>query len=72
MNAIALATQSGLRAVAPAVATSVYALGVKYHILGGQLFWLCNVVLATGLFGLLKYMPKKAKGTPKYRRSGRV
>ena len=71
LNAIALAAQSGMRAVAPAVATSIYAVGVKYHILGGQLFWLCQVVLAFGLFGLLRFLPAKAGGV-KRKQVGRV
>jgi hypothetical protein len=72
LNAIALAAQSGLRAVAPAVATSIYAVGVKYHILGGQLFWLCQITLAFGLFGLLRLLPVKAKGEVKRKQNGRV
>ncbi|KAF9701353.1 hypothetical protein EKO04_000406 [Ascochyta lentis] len=65
LNAIVLALSSGLRAVAPAVATSVYATGVKYHILGGQLFWLLNVLLALGLLVILRLLPKKAEGSVK-------
>jgi hypothetical protein len=37
LNSIVLALQSGLRAIAPAVATSIYATGVKYRILDGHL-----------------------------------
>ncbi|KAL6702727.1 hypothetical protein ACN47E_001009 [Coniothyrium glycines] len=70
LNAVALAGSSGLRAVAPAAATALYAIGVKYHILGGQLFWVCNVVLACGLFGLLRLLPDKAKGLPKRQQNG--
>lgn len=62
LNAIALAASSGLRAVAPALATTVYAVGVKYRILGGQLFWLCNAVLAVGLVGLVRWLPVKVEG----------
>jgi hypothetical protein len=65
LNAVALAAQSGIRSVAPALATSIYAIGVKYHILGGQLFWLCQVILAFGLLGLLKLLPAKARGDVK-------
>lgn len=67
LNAIVLALSCGLRAVAPAVSTSVYATGVKYHILGGELFWLLNVILAFGLIGLLRLLPEKAEGRPKKR-----
>ncbi|KAF3041596.1 hypothetical protein E8E12_009393 [Didymella heteroderae] len=65
LNAITLAFSSGTRAVAPAGATSVYAIGVKYHILGGQLFWVLNIILAFGLVGLCKILPEKAEGRPK-------
>jgi hypothetical protein len=71
LNAIALAAQSGLRAVAPAVATSIYAIGVKYRILGGQLFWLCQIVLACGLLGVLRWLPLKAKGEVKRKQGGK-
>ncbi|KNG50423.1 actin [Stemphylium lycopersici] len=65
LNAIALATQSGLRAVGPSVATSIYAIGIKYHILGGHLFWLCQIVLVCGLLVLLRSLPVKARGNVK-------
>jgi hypothetical protein len=64
LNAIVLALQSGIRAVAPALATSIYAIGVKYQILGGQLFWLINVILALGLLVLLRLLPAKVAGRP--------
>jgi hypothetical protein len=57
-----LAIQSGIRAVAPALSTSIYAIGVKYQILGGQLFWLINVILALGLLVLLRLLPAKVAG----------
>lgn len=65
LNAITLAMSSGSRAVAPALATSVYAIGVKYNILDGQLFWVLNIILALGLVGLCKLLPEKAEGRPK-------
>lgn len=64
LNAIVLAIQSGLRAVSPASATSIYALGVKYQILGGHLFWLINIVLALGLLVLLRLLPAKVAKRP--------
>lgn len=70
LNSIVLAIQSGLRAVAPALATSVYATGVKYHILGGHLFWLLNVILALGLWGLLRILPEEVKGGGMVKRGG--
>ena len=69
LNSIVLAIQSGIRAVAPALATSVYAVGVKYQILGGHLFWLLIVVLALGLSGVLRLLPAKVAGKPKLARN---
>jgi hypothetical protein len=65
LNAIVLAFSSGVRAFAPALATSLYAVGVKYHILGGQLFWLVNILLAVGFFGVLRILPETAEGKVK-------
>ncbi|RMZ67221.1 major facilitator superfamily transporter [Pyrenophora seminiperda CCB06] len=70
LNSVALAIQSGIRSFAPALATSIYAVGVKYNILGGQLFWLFQVVLACGLFVLLKFLPAKVRGDAKARKQG--
>jgi hypothetical protein len=64
LNAIVLALSSGLRAVVPALSTSVYAIGVKYRIFGGQLFWVIIVVTASGLLPLLRILPEKAEGRP--------
>ncbi|CAH0018368.1 unnamed protein product [Clonostachys rhizophaga] len=46
LNAIALTAASALRAVAPGVATVVYALGVRNQILGGQLAWVILIPIA--------------------------
>jgi hypothetical protein len=67
-----LAIQSGLRAVAPALATSIYAVGVKYHILGGHLFWLINIILALGLLLLLRILPEKVAKKPQHLQTGRA
>jgi hypothetical protein len=72
LNAIVLAISSGLRAVAPALATSIYAVGVKYHILGGHLFWLTNIILALGLLGFLRYLPEKVAGKVQPLQNGRA
>lgn len=72
LNAIVLAAQSGLRAVCPALATSIYATGVKYHILGGHLFWLINIILALGLLGMLRLLPAKVAGKPQKQQNGRA
>jgi hypothetical protein len=64
LNAIILALASGLRAVVPALSTSVYAVGVKYRVFGGHLFWVILIVTASGLLPLLRILPEKAKGRP--------
>lgn len=53
---------AGLRAVSPALATSIYATGVKYHIAGGQLFWIVAVALALGQLGTVRLLPREAEG----------
>ncbi|CAI6333735.1 unnamed protein product [Periconia digitata] len=70
LNAIALGLQSGLRAIIPALSTSLYATGVKYHILGGQFFWAILVVAALGLSLVIRILPEKLKGKPKSRENG--
>ncbi|KAF2274208.1 MFS general substrate transporter [Westerdykella ornata] len=62
LNAMALALSSGLRAVAPALATSLYAIGVKYHIADGQFFWIIAIILACGQNFIVRLLPKKAEG----------
>lgn len=61
LNGIVLALSSGLRAVIPAVSTSIYAIGVKYRIAYGQLFWIIAVVLAAGLIPICKLIPEKCE-----------
>lgn len=64
LNAIVLAGSCGMRAVMPALATSIYAIGVKYHILWGQLFWVLEISLGVGLFAVLRLLPERAEGRP--------
>ncbi|PVI03908.1 MFS general substrate transporter [Periconia macrospinosa] len=61
LNSIALALASGLRAVAPALSTSLYATGVKYHILGGHMFWVILVAIALGLPFFIRMLPEKTR-----------
>jgi hypothetical protein len=64
LNALVLAVSSGLRAIIPALSTSIFATGVKYHIAGGQFFWILAISLAIGLNGIVRLLPEKAAGTP--------
>jgi hypothetical protein len=57
-----LGISSGLRAITPALATSIYAAGVKYRIARGQLYWIVSVILACGLILVVRILPKKAEG----------
>lgn len=70
LNSIVLAIQSGIRAVSPALATSIYAVGVKYQILRGHLFWLVIVILALGLHPMRRLLPAKAAGKPQQAGNG--
>ncbi|KAF1967397.1 MFS general substrate transporter [Bimuria novae-zelandiae CBS 107.79] len=72
LNALSLALQSGLRAVAPAASTALYAIGVKYRIFYGQLFWVVVVVVAIGFIFIVRMLPEKAQGRPKARRNGQA
>lgn len=69
LNAIVLALSAGMRSVAPALATSVYAVGVKYRILWGQMFWVLEVAIGLGLALMLRLLPEKAEGKPTKRSS---
>jgi hypothetical protein len=62
LNALALALNSGIRAWTPALFTSMFALGVRNHILYGQFFWLIVIILSAGLIVSLYWLPKKAEG----------
>lgn len=62
LNSIALALAAGLRAVVPALSTSLFATGVKLRVIGGQLFWAVIIVLAIGFSVLLKFLPQEAEG----------
>lgn len=62
LNAIALATNSGIRAVAPALFASVFAAGVRYQILGGYLVWFILVPMAAGAGVVARFLPAKADG----------
>jgi hypothetical protein len=60
-----LAGGSGIRAIIPAAAASLYAVGVRYHILGGLFFWAVLVVVAGGLRPAVSLLPEKAEGRPR-------
>ncbi|KAF2094371.1 MFS transporter [Rhizodiscina lignyota] len=71
LNSIALSLVSGLRAFAPVVFTSIFAIGVRSQVLGGQLIWVLLVAMAILFRFSLKWLPEEAEGRPQ-KRSSRV
>jgi len=53
---------SGIRAWTPALFTTLFALGVRNHILYGQFIWVIMVILSSALGISLYWLPKKAEG----------
>jgi hypothetical protein len=64
LNGIALTIQPGVRAVTPSLFSSMYAAGVKKHILGGQLGLVVLAILAWALYPVASQLRKPAKGEP--------
>ncbi|KAK5109581.1 hypothetical protein LTR62_006932 [Meristemomyces frigidus] len=62
VNALALAVNSGVRAFAPVVFTSLFAVGVKSQWADGHLVWVVLFVLAVGLHVACWFLPKQAEG----------
>ncbi|KAF1344260.1 major facilitator superfamily transporter [Delphinella strobiligena] len=60
LNAVALAMTSGIRAVAPALFSSIFATGVEHHILNGYLVWFILVPMAAGVNVVVRFLPAKA------------
>ncbi|KAF4634379.1 hypothetical protein G7Y89_g3719 [Cudoniella acicularis] len=65
LNALALTITSGIRAFAPALYASLFAIGARTQILNGHMVWVALV--ATALLGTVtvSYLPEKAEGKPK-------
>jgi hypothetical protein len=62
LNGVALALTSGTRAFTPALLSSVFATGVREHILWGQFVWVVLIALAL-IYGLsLIWLPAKVEG----------
>lgn len=62
LNALALALNSGIRAWTPALFTTLFAIGVKKHILYGQFIWLITIILSACIAVSLYWLPEKAEG----------
>lgn len=61
LNALALTGLSGLRAFAPALFTSIFALGANTQFLGGYLVWVILVILAAGFTVAARYLPEASE-----------
>jgi len=60
LNALALTGVSGLRAVSPALFSSLYAWGARTQWLAGYAIWVLLVALALGFSFVVRYMPDYA------------
>ncbi|KAK4495258.1 hypothetical protein PRZ48_013587 [Zasmidium cellare] len=64
VNALSLTVNSGVRAVCPALFTSIYAFGVKIRWADGHLAFLIIIVLALSLNISVYFIPEQAEGKP--------
>jgi len=62
LNALALTLVSGIRAIAPALFASLYATGVRNHILSGYFIWVFLVLLAVAAAVAVRWLPEEAQG----------
>lgn len=62
LNALALTLVSAIRAVTPALATSIFAAGIRTQILDGYLAWLVLILLALAFAVAVSWLPTKAEG----------
>ncbi|KAG9257173.1 major facilitator superfamily domain-containing protein [Emericellopsis atlantica] len=61
LNAIALTASSGIRAVFPGIATAIYAVGVKNHIMQGHLAWVLLIPIAVAYGVCARWLPEDKK-----------
>lgn len=62
LNALALTLVSGIRAVAPAAFSSIFATGVRNQMIDGHLIWVILVSLAVAYIVVVQWLPEKAEG----------
>lgn len=67
LNALALMVVSGLRAVGPALFTSIFAASARSQFLKANLIWLILMALASIFAVVVRWLPEKAEGKPKRR-----
>lgn len=61
LNALALTASSGIRSIAPGVATAIYAVGVRDQILGGHLAWVLLIPLSMVFTVAARWTPEREK-----------
>ncbi|QDS71969.1 hypothetical protein FKW77_001254 [Venturia effusa] len=64
LNSIALTFSSAIRAVAPALFSSLYAFGVTHQILGGEFGIIIIAVIAGGFWLACQFLPKQVEDRP--------
>ncbi|KAI6084126.1 MFS general substrate transporter [Hypoxylon rubiginosum] len=57
LNAMALTITSGLRAFSPILFTSLFAVGIKHHIVWGYLVWVILTALTLAFIVVTRYLP---------------
>ncbi|KAJ7617216.1 tetracycline:hydrogen antiporter-like protein [Roridomyces roridus] len=60
LTAISLTLTAALRALIPGVFSSIFAIGARTQILGGQIIWVLLTSLALGFWVAVRYLPEKA------------
>lgn len=65
LNSIGLTFNSGIRAVTPALFSSLYAYGVTHQILGGQFGIVIIAMFAGGFWVACQFLPKPVDDEPK-------
>lgn len=59
LNGIALTLSSGIRAVVPGVASAIYSIGARNHILYGQLAWAILIPIALAFYLAASLLPNR-------------
>lgn len=62
LNGVALSVSAALRSIAPALFTSIFAIGVKQQILWGYLAWAVLVLMGVTLAFTMRGLPAEAEG----------
>ncbi|KAJ5266946.1 hypothetical protein N7478_009754 [Penicillium angulare] len=61
LNALALTGISVLRALTPALSTSLFAIGARTQLVGGHAIWILLALFASGLLLVVKHLPAPMK-----------